>query len=35
MNMGLIVTELVINGIKHAFVADIAVGRILVTYRIE
>ena len=34
MNMGLIVTELVINAIKHAFVADMATGQILVTYRV-
>jgi two-component sensor histidine kinase/uncharacterized protein YjbJ (UPF0337 family) len=35
MNLGLIVTELVINAIKHAFVADMAVGRIVVTDRVE
>jgi chemotaxis protein methyltransferase CheR len=35
MNMGLIVTELVINALKHAFIAETAVGRIVVTYRVE
>ena len=35
MNLGLIVTELVINALKHAFAADTAIGRILVTYRAE
>jgi two-component sensor histidine kinase len=35
MNMGLIVTELVINALKHAFVADAATGKIMVTYRVE
>ena len=34
MNMGLIVTELVINALKHAFAADGA-GRITVTYRVQ
>lgn len=34
MSLGLIVTELVINALKHAFVADTD-GRITVTYRIE
>lgn len=33
-NMGLIVTELVINALKHAFMAD-DVGRIMVTYRVK
>jgi two-component sensor histidine kinase len=32
VSMGLIVTELVINALKHAFVDDRAAGRILVTY---
>lgn len=35
MNLGLIVTELVINALKHAFVADAATGRIMVTYRAD
>jgi chemotaxis protein methyltransferase CheR len=35
MNLGLIVTELVINALKHAFIADTATGRIVVTYRVE
>ena len=35
MNVGLIVTELVINALKHAFMADAATGRIMVTYRVE
>jgi len=35
MNMGLIITELVINALKHAFMADTATGRIMVTYRVE
>ncbi|HSM39434.1 MAG TPA: sensor histidine kinase [Afifellaceae bacterium] len=35
MNMGLIVTELVINALKHTFMADAATGRIMVTYRVE
>lgn len=34
-NMGLIVTELVINALKHAFRADAGTGRIMVTYRAE
>jgi two-component sensor histidine kinase len=34
MNIGLIVTELVINALKHAFLPD-ATGRIVVTYRVE
>lgn len=34
MSLGLIVTELVINALKHAFIAD-ADGRITVTYRVE
>lgn len=33
MNIGLIVTELVINALKHAFVAETATGEIVVTYR--
>jgi two-component sensor histidine kinase len=32
VSMGLIVTELVINALKHAFIDDRAVGRIAVTY---
>ena len=35
MNVGLIVTELVINALKHAFVADVVTGRIAVTYRLD
>lgn len=35
MNMGLIVTELVINALKHCFTAEAVTGRILVTYRVE
>jgi chemotaxis protein methyltransferase CheR len=35
MNMGLIVTELVINALRHAFMADTGTGRIMVTYRVE
>ncbi len=35
MNMGLIVTELVINALKHAFMDNAAAGRIMVTYRVE
>lgn len=35
MNVGLIVTELVINALKHAFMADTGSGRIMVTYRVE
>lgn len=35
MNVGLIVTELVINALKHTFMADAATGRIMVTYRVE
>lgn len=35
VNLGLIVTELVINALKHAFIADAITGRIVVTYRIE
>jgi chemotaxis protein methyltransferase CheR len=35
MSMGLIVTELVINALKHAFIADAAGGRIVVTYHLE
>jgi chemotaxis protein methyltransferase CheR len=35
MNMGLIVTELVINALKHAFMADAAAGKIMVTYRVD
>ncbi len=35
VNMGLIVTELVINALKYAFLADAATGRIVVTYRVE
>jgi chemotaxis protein methyltransferase CheR len=34
-NMGLIVTELVINALKHAFMAEAGAGRITVTYRAE
>jgi len=34
-NIGLIVTELVINALKHAFIAEAAAGRITVTYRVE
>jgi two-component sensor histidine kinase len=34
MNMGLIVTELVINALKHAFMAGTATCTILVTYRL-
>ncbi len=33
--MGLIVTELVINALKHAFRVDAGTGRIMVTYRAE
>lgn len=35
MNTGLIVTELVINALKHAFMDETATGVIAVTYRIE
>jgi chemotaxis protein methyltransferase CheR len=35
MNVGLIVTELVINALKHAFIAETATGRIVVSYRVE
>ena len=35
MKMGLIVTELVINAVKHAFVGETATGVIVVTYRVE
>ncbi len=35
MKMGLIVTELVINALKHAFTAETNTGRIVATYRIE
>lgn len=35
MNMGLIVTELVINALKYAFTAEAAAGKIMVTYRVE
>ena len=35
MNVGLIVTELVINALKHAFIAETATGRIMVTYRVQ
>ncbi|WP_445467904.1 sensor histidine kinase [Faunimonas sp. B44] len=34
-SMGLIVTELVINALKHAFALDASTGRIVVTYRVE
>jgi two-component sensor histidine kinase len=34
-NIGLIVTELVINALKHAFIVDVGTGRIEVTYRTE
>jgi len=34
MNVGLIVTELVINALKHAFAVDAGTGRIVVTYRL-
>ncbi|MCT8974671.1 sensor histidine kinase [Microbaculum marinisediminis] len=34
-NMGLIVTELVINALKHAFMADAGTGRITVTYQVD
>ena len=35
VSMGLIVTELVINALKHAFVDDRATGRIVVTYDLD
>jgi two-component sensor histidine kinase len=35
MNVGLIVTELVINALKHAFTADAGTGGIAVTYRVD
>ena len=35
MNIGLIVTELVINALKHAFPAETNTGRIVVTYRVQ
>lgn len=34
-NIGLIVTELVINALKHGFSTDAAKGRIVVSYRVE
>ena len=34
-DIGLIVTELVINALKHAFMADATTGKILVSYRVE
>jgi len=34
-NMGLIVTELVINALKHAFMAEAGAGMITVTYRVK
>ena len=33
--MGLIVTELVINALKHAFMAEAGAGMITVTYRVK
>lgn len=35
MNMGLIVAELVLNALKHAFMADAAARKIMVTYHAE
>ncbi|MEX2631012.1 MAG: histidine kinase dimerization/phosphoacceptor domain -containing protein [Tistlia sp.] len=35
MKVGLIVTELVINALKHAFLADAVAGKIMVTFRVK